>query len=592
MQTLLILGGNPMYDAPADVGFARALAKAEVSIHVSSAINETSAATTWHIPRAHELEAWGDQVSLDGHYSIQQPLIAPLWYGRSDIEVLAALAGDIRAEGYDLVRATVEARGHKGELAWRKLLHRGLEESAPSPVSLPVNAAAVATLVQTIESPTLGPKNLELVFQVDTKMLEGRFANNSWMLELPDPTTRVCWDNVALIAPSTAKAMGIENGDLIRITSGDASIEIAAWKQPGQAPYSVGLPLGWGRRVVGRGGYGYASDARDLERRGFDVYPVRTTQAFSYAAGATIERTQRTYPLSQTQEHDLMRDPEKEDSDRPLAVEATLAEYKDTPNFGQYASPDPSVGPLWETVDYSNGSQWGMVVDLNVCNGCNACVIACQAENNVPTVGKDQVARGREMHWFRIDRYYVGDDTDEPEVAYQPVGCQQCEQAPCENVCPVAATAHSDEGLNDIAYNRCIGTRYCMNNCPYKVRRFNYLNFNNDMPDTVAMQRNPQVTNRFRGVVEKCTYCVQRIQNSKIAARREERELKDGDVISACQQACPTGAITFGNINDPESKVSKKRAIDRAYGLLAEIGTHPRTRFLGKVRNPNPEMKA
>jgi molybdopterin-containing oxidoreductase family iron-sulfur binding subunit len=279
--------------------------------------------------------------------------------------------------------------------------------------------------------------------------------------------------------------------------------------------------------------------------------------------------------------------------EHPIAIEATLTKYKEQPNFPEYKSPDPVFAPLWETQDYSKGMQWGMVVDLNTCTGCSTCVIACQAENNVPVVGKEQVSRGREMHWFRIDRYYVGDNEDEPEVTFQPIGCQHCEQAPCENVCPVAATAHSPEGLNDIAYNRCIGTRYCMNNCPYKVRRFNFFNYNEDIPETRQMQFNPNVTVRFRGVIEKCTYCVQRIQMSRIRAKQSgRRQLRDGEVIAACQQACPSRAISFGDLNDPGSIVSKKSKLDRNYALLAEIGTHPRTRFLGKIRNPNPEMKA
>ncbi|MDD9942344.1 MAG: 4Fe-4S dicluster domain-containing protein [Myxococcales bacterium] len=595
VRTLIVLGGNPVYDAPADVGFAEALGSVERSIVFASTPNETSALAKLSAPQAHCLEAWGDQRSLSGEYSIQQPLISPLWYGRSDIEVLSALAGQPGAKGYDLVRATAAAEGHGSEYAFRKLLHAGVAKPAvdavlAAPAIAEGNVAAAAR--GALKAGAVSADSLELVFLPDNKVLDGRYANNSWLLELPDPITRIVWDNAALIAPTTADALGIENGDMIKVTLGERSIEIVAWKQPGQAPHSIGLPLGWGRRVVGPGGYGYGSDEHDVERRGFDVYPLRTTAAAGYATGARIEKLDRQYALSQTQDHDLMRDPRIEDEDRPLAIDATLAEYRERPNFAEWRAPDPSVGPLWKTVDYTKGLQWGMVIDLNACTGCSACVIACQAENNVPVVGKDQVARGREMHWFRIDRYYVGEDTDEPDVSFQPVGCQHCEEAPCENVCPVAATAHSPEGLNDIAYNRCVGTRYCMNNCPYKVRRFNFLNFNKDIPETLHMQRNPQVTNRFRGVIEKCSYCVQRIQNGKIKASREQRPLRDGEVKSACQQVCPSDAIAFGDLNDPETEVAKKRAIDRNYGLLTEIGTRPRTRFLGKVRNPNPEMQA
>jgi molybdopterin-containing oxidoreductase family iron-sulfur binding subunit len=386
--------------------------------------------------------------------------------------------------------------------------------------------------------------------------------------------TRITWDNAALIAPSTAKALHIASGDMLRVGVDGASIDIVAWIQPGQAAGSIGLPLGWGRKGAGRHAMG----------TGFDVYPLRTTAGASFVSGATVAKAGGTYALSQTQEHDAMEG-------RPLALDATVAEYKERPDFGQWASPDPSSAPLWKTQDYSDGHQWGMVIDLNRCTGCNACAVACQAENNIPVVGKEQVARGREMAWLRIDRYFVGDDPDQPEVAFQPIGCQHCEEAPCENVCPVNATSHSPEGLNDIAYNRCIGTRYCMNNCPYKVRRFNFHNFNLEIPESQKLMFNPNVTVRFRGVVEKCTYCVQRVQNGKIVAKREGRGLRDGDVKSACQQACPAEAITFGDINDPESAVSKARETDRNYALLAEVGTRPRTRFLGKIRNPNPEMK-
>jgi molybdopterin-containing oxidoreductase family iron-sulfur binding subunit len=378
-----------------------------------------------------------------------------------------------------------------------------------------------------------------------------------------------------LFAPSTGKRLGIKNGDMVRISQADRSIDIVAWLQPGIAAQSIILPLGWGRTSAGKVG----------NKKGFDVYPLRTLANPHYLPGVTVAKLDKRYPLSQTQEHDVM---EK----RPIAVEATLAEYKDKPNFPEYVTPDPAYPPLWEQQDYSKGEQWGMTIDLNTCTGCSACVIACQAENNIPVVGKDQIARGREMAWLRIDRYYVGEDVDEPEVIYQPIGCQHCETAPCENVCPVAATSHSPEGLNDIAYNRCIGTRYCMNNCPYKVRRFNFLNFNEDIPEVAQMQKNPDVTVRFRGVIEKCSYCVQRIERAKIGARREGRTtLREGEVQVACSQACASGSITFGNINDPNSAVSKARARDRNYALLAEVGTRPRTRFLGKIRNPNPEMK-
>jgi molybdopterin-containing oxidoreductase family iron-sulfur binding subunit len=547
------------------------------SFCLSSHLNETAARCTWQIPRAHELESWGDQVARSGHYAVQQPLIASLFGSRSDIELLAVLAGEADGSGHAVARATAAARGYGDELAWQRLLQRGVADRNEAQVigGISVQAEAIAAALRDLPpAPALSSDALEAVFLTDNKMMDGRHVNNGWLLELPDPITRITWDNAALLAPKTAKALGVENGDMVRVTTAAGSIDIAAWVQPGQAQNTVGLTLGWGRTHAGSHGNG----------AGFDVYPLRTSAAAHMVAGVKLQKLAGKHAISQTQEHDSMEG-------RPLALDATLSDYKAEPNFTQFESPDPTSPPLWKTQDYSKGPQWGMVIDLNRCIGCSACAIACQSENNVPIVGKEQVARGREMHWLRIDRYYVGEDENEPEVSFQPIACQHCEEAPCENVCPVNATSHSPEGLNDIAYNRCIGTRYCMNNCPYKVRRFNFLNFTKDTPDTQQMQYNPNVTLRFRGVIEKCSYCVQRIQTAKIGSKREGRALKDGDVVSACQQACPAEAIVFGDINDPESEVSKQRAIDRNYALLADVGTRPRTRFLGKIRNPNPEMK-
>jgi len=583
VQTLLVLGGNPVLDAPADVQFKEALAKVPLSLCLSGWRHETGELCTWHVPQAHALESWGDQVSRIGAYSVQQPLISPLFKGRSDTSLLAALLAPAASavserDPYLLVKATAAMHGADDERRWQRLLQRGVGPRNVSQITLgglSLQTAAIQSALRALpEAAQLGLDSLEVVFLADNKLLDGRHANNAWLQELPDPITRITWDNAALIAPSTAQALGVASGDMLRLTSSDArSIEIVAWVQPGQAPGSIGLPLGWGRKRGGKHALG----------AGFDVYPLRTSGAPHFTAGVKLAKLGTRYPLSQTQEHDVMEG-------RPIALDATLDAYREHPNFGQRGSPDPSPPPLWKTQDYSQGPQWGMAIDLNRCVGCSACVIACQSENNIPVVGKDQVARGRAMAWLRIDRYYVGDDADQPEVAFQPVSCQHCEQAPCENVCPVNATSHSPEGLNDIAYNRCIGTRYCMNNCPYKVRRFNFLNNNLDIPETQKMVHNPDVTLRFRGVVEKCTYCVQRIQSSKIAAKREGRELKDGDVVTACQQACPAEAITFGDIRDATSAVSRAREVDRNYALLAEVGTRPRTRFLGKVRNPNPEM--
>ena len=579
IDTLIMLGGNPAYDAPADLKFAEALKKVPTSIHFSAYFDETASLCTWQVPRAHELETWGDAQSLAGVYSVQQPLIAPLWGGRSDIEVLGKLAGLPNWRGYDIVQATVDERGIRGELAWRQLLNKGIASATFGTVAtgLAARDADVGNALKQLGEPApLGDDTFEAAFIADPKLFDGRFANNSWLLEMPDPMTRITWDNAAMLAPSTAKQLGVKNGDMLRLSKGDAAIEIVAWVQPGVAARSVVLPLGWGRTLAGTNG----------NRKGFDVYPLRNSTSPHYLAGVQLEKLElRRYPLSQTQEHDFMEG-------RPIAIEATLDEYKEKPNYTEYESPDPAFTPLWKTADYSQGNQWGMLIDLNTCTGCSTCVIACQAENNIPIVGKDQVARGREMAWIRIDRYYVGESEDEPEVSFQPVACQHCEEAPCENVCPVAATSHSPEGLNDIAYNRCIGTRYCMNNCPYKVRRFNFLNFNQDIPETRQMGMNPNVTVRFRGVIEKCSYCVQRIQMAKSKAKQQGRhDLREGEVVVACQQACSSNSIVFGDLNNPQSAISKRYRADRSYGLLAEIGTRPRTRFLGKIRNPNPEMK-
>jgi molybdopterin-containing oxidoreductase family iron-sulfur binding subunit len=468
---------------------------------------------------------------------------------------------------------------------------------------MPVKDADVAKAVEGAKAGSaLSPQNLEIAFAPCPKLFDGRHANNPWLLEVPDTMTKICWDNAAYFSPATAGALGIQNGDVVRISRGAGNILIAAWILPGHADNSVTLTLGWGRTRAGR--FGGSQDTRtfgpepdtypfvrkvpfDAGMRGFDVGPLRTLDAMGFGDGAKVEKTGETYLLAQTQEHHSMEG-------RPIALDSTYAEYRKRSNFPQYQTPDPKTLPLWKPVDY-NDHRWGMTIDMNACTGCNTCVVACMSENNIPVVGKDQVQRGREMHWIRIDRYFLGDDVADPEVALQPVACVHCEQAPCENVCPVNATSHSPEGLNDMAYNRCIGTRYCANNCPYKVRRFNFLEFQGDplygdLPETMKMAMNPNVSVRMRGVMEKCTYCVQRIQEGKIAAKREGRNIKDGEIQTACQQACPADAIVFGDLNDPGSRVAMLSKRDRGYRLLSEIGTHPRTTHLARIRNPNPEM--
>ncbi|HEY4013436.1 MAG TPA: 4Fe-4S dicluster domain-containing protein [Polyangiaceae bacterium] len=619
VDALLILGGNPVYDAPADLGFEENLSKVPFSVHASSYFDETGEKCTWHIPRAHELEAWGDARSLDGTIAVQQPLIAPLYGGRSDIELLAVVAGSPERKGYDAVKTTArgaifDSRGLSGcspfdeagtaechdasgnpviahalelERHWSRSLAMGVATRPHTPMQglSPRREAVMAAIAKGPSSARPGPGSFEVTFAPCPKMFDGRHANNTWLQEMPDPVTKLVWDNAAIFSPATAKELGLADGDVVTITVGPRSAKAAAWIVSGQADHSIALTLGWGRKKIGRIGNG----------RGFDVYPLRTSDALGFAVGAHVAKAAeepyffaRTQPGSDTTEG------------RPIALETTLADYRLRPNFAELDSPPPRALPLWSQRDYSKGHQWGMSVDLHACTGCSACVIACMAENNVPVVGKREVWRGRAMFWLRIDRYYVAQAgaPDEALVIHEPLMCVHCEEAPCENVCPVNATTHGPEGLNEMAYNRCIGTRYCANNCPYKVRRFNFLNWHNDavwketggLPDTVAMQQNPNVTVRFRGVMEKCSYCVQRIQSAKIRAKRELRELRDGEITTACQQTCPADAIVFGDVNDPNSRVTRSSRGDRRFGLLADLGTRPRTTYLGKVRNPNPEM--
>jgi molybdopterin-containing oxidoreductase family iron-sulfur binding subunit len=605
VSTLFILGGNPVYDAPSDLKFGELLGREGLTtVHLASHRNETSELCSWHTPLAHELETWGDQQGLDGDIAVQQPLIAPLYGARSAIELLAIIAGDEASNGHDLVETTHKEAldqtttalllyGFKPEAisqaqVWRSGLHRGIlfkPQAGQGEILANSIAGALTAVAESGGAKERGEGNFEVAFEPDPALWDGAHANNLWALELPQPMTKLVWDNAAVISPATARALGAKNGQMLRLAKGDAKVDIPAWIVPGHADSSVTLTLGWGRTAAGRYGNG----------KGFDVSPLRTTDGMDFTDGVSVEALREAYNLVQTQTHDRMEG-------RPIAIDATLDEYKKEPDFASYRSVDPvSTPPLWKQRDYSEGHKWGMAIDLNGCTGCNACVIACQAENNIPSVGKFEVERGREMHWLRIDRYFVGDDENQPDIAVQPVTCQQCEEAPCENVCPVNATTHTPEGLNDMAYNRCVGTRYCANNCPYKVRRYNYLDWHGhlddefgwfeDFPESRKLQFNPNVTVRMRGVMEKCTYCVQRIEEGKIAAKREGRALKDGDIKSACQQACPTQAIAFGDLNDPKSTVAKWSEVNRNYKLLAEIGTRPRTSFLARIRNPNPKLK-
>lgn len=575
VKTLIVLGGNPVYTLPADVKFADALKKASISVALTEDENETWAACDWRLPQAHLLESWGDATAPDGTMSIQQPMIEPLYGGKSVLEVAAILAGREPATGYDAVNSYWTSQWPQADRdkQWNAALYDGVvADSKAAIVAVTIDARkAFGESVASIQNSAAG---LEVAFYPSHGPYDGRYANNAWMQESPNPMTKVVWDNVALVSKTTASSLGLKDGDVVKLSKDGRSIEAPIQIQPGHADDSISLSLGYGRSVCGRVGQGI----------GHRVEALRTTSNFFYASGVELKKTGATYEIVTTQEHHRMEG-------RPIVREASVEEYKKEPGKIREMVESPNGLTLFPFVDYSKGYQWGMAIDLNACIGCNACLVACQSENNIPVVGKDQVQRGREMHWIRLDRYYTGSD-EEAQVVTQPMGCQQCENAPCESVCPVAATSHSPEGLNDMAYNRCVGTRYCLNNCPYKVRRFNFLAWNKDVPEVRKLGFNPNVTVRMRGVMEKCTYCVQRIESNKIAANADgRRTLRDGEVVSACQQVCPAEAIVFGNINDPESRVAKLKKQPRNYEVLGELNIRPRTTYLGRLRNPHPELE-
>jgi MoCo/4Fe-4S cofactor protein with predicted Tat translocation signal len=577
VKTLVVLGGNPAYDAPADLGFSDAMAKAAHRVRLGLHADETSARCEWHLPRAHFLESWGDARSLGGPLSVVQPLIEPLFGGRSTIEILALLESGEEKPGYELVRETWKAilPAADFEKRWNRVLHDGLLAGSELPAASPeIAPSAVGGLASLGAAGNGGEKGLEVVFRPSAAVYDGRFANNAWLEEAPEPVSKLTWDNAALLSQKTAGALGLSTGDVARLDLAGRALEVAVMVLPGNADDSVTLALGYGRTAAGGVGNG----------RGFDAYRVRSAAAAGLARGARLERTGKTYPLVSTHDH-------WSSEGRVIVQEATLAEYAKNPRRAQEHEEElpPQKSP-WAERPYAERPQWGMTIDLNSCIGCNACVVACQSENNIPSVGKDQCSRGREMHWIRVDRYFSGPGEDPQTIVFQPVPCQQCENAPCEQVCPVAATVHDAQGLNVMVYNRCIGTRYCSNNCPYKVRRFNFYNFTKDTPEILKMAQNPDVTVRARGVMEKCSYCVQRINRGRIDAKLAGRELADGDVRTACQQTCPTQAIQFGDIRDPKSRVTASKASDRNYRLLPELNTQPRTTYLMRLRNPNPEI--
>jgi len=669
VKTLVILGGNPVYNAPVDLDWGKLQGSIADVIRLGYAADETSELAGTSLASAHYLESWGDARTADGTVVPVQPMILPLFGGITQLEVLARIAGEANADGYALVSETITAlAGGDAEKAMRRFLHDGiLAGSAFKKASVSFDQRGAQVLFRDppkkVEAFSL--KNLEVRFVTDHKMDDGRFNNNGWLQECPDPITKISWDNAILVSPKLGKELGItpqgsklqiarveeneftigkENGRVFELTVDGRKIKGPLHIQPGLSNYTVVVPLGYGRTTTGHVGKG----------AGFNAYPIRTVANQAVATGGTLADTGTRLLLANTQEHWSMEG-------RDIVREANFEEYQKNPGYvddigteshspaiyGAENTPTndnklsredrakqatvrakeiPRGGSMYSTPKFDGQHQWGMSIDLNTCIGCNACVVACQAENNIPIVGKDQVLRGREMHWIRLDRYYSDGKAEgaafggegnreipeDPQVSLQPVACAQCELAPCEVVCPVNATVHDEEGLNTMAYNRCIGTRYCANNCPYKVRRFNFFDFNlrqldslylgqlgpKGMPELVKMVKNPEVTVRMRGVMEKCTYCVQRIQNGKIqhkvamaqAGRPGDVVVPDGTIKVACQQVCPVEAIEFGNIDDPTSKVSRAKALEQDYSLLGYLNIRPRTTYLGKLRNPNPKM--
>jgi len=584
VSMLIVLGGNPVFTAPADLDFAGRMDKVPLRVHLGLHHDETAERCHWQIPQAHFLESWSDARAVDGTVTILQPLIAPLYpAAKSAHEVLAALSSRPERSGYDIVREHWSTQGMGGdfETAWKRALHDGLVAAA-SAAAVPAGTTGPAG-GETLAAAPAANSGLEIAFRPDPCIHDGRYANNGWLQELPRPLTKLTWDNAALMGPETARGLGIDierdslgsHTDVVEIRLGGRRVKAPAWIMPGHPEGSLTLHLGYGRTRAGRVGTGI----------GFNANTVRTSAAPWWAAGAEVRKTGERYRLACTQDHWSLEG-------RPVVRSASLEEYERSPSFAhEMAEEPPPELTLYPPHKYE-GHAWGMSIDLNSCVGCNACMAACVSENNIPVVGKDQVGRGREMHWIRVDRYYSGDPAKPAtmETHHQPVPCMHCENAPCEVVCPVAATSHSDEGLNDMVYNRCVGTKYCSNNCPYKVRRFNFFLYQDWDTPTFQLMRNPDVSVRSRGVMEKCSYCVQRIERVRIDARNQGREIRDGEIKTACQQACPGEAIVFGDVNDPQSRVSRLKAEPRNYGLLAELNTRPRTTYLASVRNPNPEI--
>jgi molybdopterin-containing oxidoreductase family iron-sulfur binding subunit len=601
VDTLLILGGNAAYDAPSDVPFGAALDKVPFSVRLGLYEDETSQGVTWHVPAAHYLESWGDARAYDGTISIVQPLIAPIYGGRSSIEVLARLLGE-EPKALELVKAQHRAL-LTDERLFRKAVHDGIVEgTAFDRVSPKLSPIAPIKLSEREAMGSVSNGQFELRFMACLKVYDGRYANNAWLQELPEAFSRLSWDNAAFLSVATAKSLGVTDGDVLTLTVGGKSVQLPCQLAPGQADGTIRVALGYGRTHAGRVGGKTGTDAAPV---GGNTYLLRSSAAPFFAGGVNVSSNGPGKRLANTQDNYAMDQIGMDGINKrlpELVRERPLAEFKKEPDFVEHVVHQPHKLNLWQDPVSYEGHKWGMAVDLNKCIGCSACVTACQAENNIPVVGQENVAMGREMLWLRIDRYYRGEE-NAPEVRFQPMPCQHCENAPCEQVCPVGATMHSSEGLNDMVYNRCIGTRYCSNNCPYKVRRFNYFNYNLDVigltPYTPtedpkmkvkSMVFNPEVTVRSRGVMEKCTFCVQRIQNVKIQANNVRRPIEDGEIKTACQETCPTDAIVFGDLNDKKSRVAALHKLARSYELLGELNNRPRVQYLARITNPNPEL--
>jgi Fe-S-cluster-containing dehydrogenase component len=571
VETLVSLDTNPAYAAPADLRFDQALARVPESICFSYYEDETASRCASFGPTTHFLESWGDARAYDGTVSMIQPLIRPLVGGKTPSELLAALAGEPDPEPYRLLRGFWLGPGGLGEDAWQQAIQEGLVAGTAAPrVHASLDADAVARAVHEA-APASPPGGLELELHPSPTVYDGRFANNAWLLEQPEPITKLTWDNAALVSAATEGRLGLSSEEVVELSANGARVEAPVLIAPGLADGVVAVWLGYGRQ-----------GQEELASVGFNAYPLRSTAAPHHVPLQGLRRLHRTHPLARTQIHFSMEE-------RPIALARTLEEYRQDPGFTrEYKGPIESLLPVFD----DRGPQWAMSIDLGICMGCSACMVACQSENNLLVVGKDNVLRHRQMHWLRIDTYYSG-LPESRGLVHQPMLCQHCEKAPCEYVCPVNATVHSPDGLNEMIYNRCVGTRFCSNNCPYKVRRFNWFDFTELLATNrgmVQLHYNPEVTVRERGVMEKCTYCVQRIRAADVHARVEQREIQPGEVVTACEAACPTGAIRFGSLTHRETPMVRWRQQDRSFAVLHDQGTQPRTYYLARIDNPNPDL--